>query len=108
MKKTFANNQFFTQGSTFGSTSTLELNNVEKPLGKIEDLSVEVARSSAHGASLGATFSAVGLKGSDPINKENDSVSNDAVKAVAYGSTIGSILGAAASGNGDSSSSTGC
>ena len=92
---------FSAQGSTFGSTSTLELNNVEKPLGKIEDLSVEVARSSAHGASLGATFSAVGLKGSDPINKENDSVSNDAVKAVAYGSTIGSILGAAASGNGD-------
>ena len=43
----------------------------------------------------------MGLKGSDPINNENDSVSNDAVKAVAYGSTIGSILGAAASGNGD-------
>ena len=92
---------FSAQGSTFGATSTLELNNIEKPQGKIEDLSVEVARASSHGASLGAVFSTVGLKSSDPVNKENDTPSNDAVKAVTYGSTIGAILGASESGNGD-------
>ena len=50
---------------------------------------------------LGAVFSTVGLKSSDPVNKENDTPSNDAVKAVTYGSTIGAILGASESGNGD-------
>ena len=35
------------------------------------------------------------------MNKENDTPSNDAVKAVTYGSTIGAILGASESGNGD-------
>jgi hypothetical protein len=92
---------FSAQGATFGATSTLELNNIEKPQGKIEDLSVEVARSSSHGASLGATFAVVGLKSADPLSNENDSLTKKTVNAVTYGSTIGSILGASESGNGD-------
>ena len=92
---------FSAQGSTYGATSTLELNNIEKPQGKIEDLSVEVARSSSHGASLGATFAVVGLKSTDPLSNENDSLTKKTVNAVTYGSTIGSILGASESGNGD-------
>ena len=92
---------FSAQGSTYGATSTLALNNVEKPQGLTEDLSVEVARSSSHGSSLGALFSTVSLKNGDPILNENDVTSIDSVKAVTYGSTIGSILGASESGNGD-------
>lgn len=92
---------FSAQGSTYGATSTLALNNIEKPQGLTEDLSVEVARSSSHGSSLGALFSTVALKKGDPISNENDLTTIDSVKAVTYGSTIGSILGASESGNGD-------
>ena len=92
---------FSAQGSTFGATSTLALNNIQKPEGLTEDLSVEVARSSSHGSSLGALFSTVALKNGDPISNENDLTTIDSVKAVTYGSTIGSILGASESGNGD-------
>ena len=92
---------FSAQGATYGATKTLALNNVEKPQGLTEDLTVEVARTSSHGSSLGATFAAVGLKSANPVTNENDTVSNKSVQAVAYGATIGSILGASESGNGD-------
>ena len=84
-----------------GQQALLALNNIEKSSqGLTEDLSVEVARSSSHGSSLGALFSTVGLKNGDPILNENDLTTIDSVKAVTYGSTIGSI-GASESGNGD-------
>ena len=92
---------FSAQGSTFGATSTASLTNFVKPDGLFEDLSVEVARTSSHGASLGATFTSVSIKDSDPQNNENDIISEKTAKAVAYGATIGSILGASESGNGD-------
>ena len=47
------------------------------------------------------SFSTVALKNGDPISNENDLTTIDSVKAVTYGSTIGSILGASESGNGD-------
>ena len=92
---------FSAQGATYGATKTLELNNVEKPQGLTEDLTVEVARASSNGSSFGATFSSVGLKNAKPITNENDVISTKATQAVAYGATIGSILGASVSGNGD-------
>ena len=92
---------FSAQGATYGATKTLALNNVEKPQGLTEDLTVEVARTSSHGSSLGATFAAVGIKSANPVTNDNDTVSNKSVQAVAYGATIGSILGASESGNGD-------
>jgi hypothetical protein len=92
---------FSAQGASYGATSTLALNNVEKPQGLTEDLTVEIARTSSHGSSLGATFTTVGIKGGNPVTNENDNISNKTVQAVAYGATIGSILGASESGNGD-------
>lgn len=92
---------FSAQGASYGATSTLALNNVEKPQGLTEDLTVEIARTSSHGSSLGATFTTVSIKGGNPVTNENDNISNKTVQAVAYGATIGSILGASESGNGD-------
>ncbi|MEC8044446.1 MAG: hypothetical protein VX130_07640 [Verrucomicrobiota bacterium] len=91
------------EGSSFGSTTVLELNNVDKPPESTEDVSVEIARASAHGSTLGASFEIVALtEDANPEDKSYDSETISAVEAAAYGSTYGSIVGASLSGETDS------
>ena len=97
------------EGSAYGSTTVLELNDVKDrdPINGMsvdtEHISVEIARASAHGSTLGATFEIVALtEEANPDDKSYDPKTIQAVEAAAYGSTYGSIVGATDGGESDS------
>ena len=97
------------EGSAYGSTTVKLLNYVKDrdPVNGIsvdtEHISVELARASAHGSTLGATFEIVALtEEANPEDKSYDPKTIQAVEAAAYGSTYGSIVGATDGGESDS------
>ena len=90
------------QGASLGSTTVLVLNSVENTEGLTESPTVEIARGSAHGATLGAAFEIIALTGSDPVGKSYDRETIASIQAASYGSTYGAILGASEGGESDS------
>ncbi len=93
---------FSAQGASLGSTTVLVLNSIENTEGLTESPTVEIARASAHGATLGASFETIALTGSDPVDKSYDRQTIASIQAASYGSTYGVILGASESGESDS------
>jgi hypothetical protein len=90
------------QGASLGSTTVLVLNSVENTEGLTESPTVEIARGSAHGATLGASFETIAITGSDPVDKSYDRETIASIQAASYGSTYGVILGATEGGESDS------
>ena len=82
---------FTAQGSASGSTSAKNLGNVDSS--KTESIEVAVARQTAVGSSLGATFEPTVLLGLRPDIRSRDSQTIDHLEAAAFGSTYGAILG---------------
>ena len=78
------------EGSAYGSTTVLELNDIKDrdPINGMsvdtEHISVEIARASAHGSTLGATFEIVALtEEANPDDKSYDPKTIQAVEAAA-------------------------
>ena len=82
---------FTAQGSASGSTSAKNLGNVDSS--KTESIEVAVARQTAVGSSLGATFEPTVLLGLRPDIRSRDTQTIDHLEAAAFGSTYGAILG---------------
>lgn len=82
------------QGAAEGSTSVLELNNVDKSQESTEDVVVQVARASAHGSSLAASFGMAALDNARPDTLSYDRGTIAAVESASYGSAYGAITGA--------------
>ena len=82
---------FTAQGSASGSTSAKNLGNVAST--KTESIEVAVARQSAVGSSLGATFEPTVLLGLRPDIRSRDTQTIDHLEAASFGSTYGAILG---------------
>lgn len=82
------------RGAAEGSTNILELNNVDKSKEATEDVVVQVARASAHGSALAATFGMAVLDGARPDTLSYDRKTIAAVESASYGSSYGAISGA--------------
>jgi len=85
-------------GAAEGSTQVLELNNVDRSQGMPEDVVVQVARASAHGAALAASFGMAALNDAKPDSLSFDRKTIAAVESATYGSTFGAITGATKNG----------
>ena len=82
------------QGAAEGSTNVLALNNVDKSQGATEDVVVQVARASAHGSALAATFGVAALDNARPDTISYDRKTIAAVESASFGSAFGAITGA--------------
>jgi hypothetical protein len=86
------------RGAAEGSTQVLELNNVDRSQGVSEEVVVQVARASAHGAALAASFGMAALNDAKPDSLSFDRKTIAAVESATYGSTFGAITGASKNG----------
>ena len=100
---------FTAQGSGFGSLSAENLSLVNSET--TESIDVSVARKTALGAALGASFEPTVLLSLDPAGNSREKNTVDHLTAASFGSTFGSILGiqentdfALAKSNGDQNS----
>ena len=85
---------YSSQGVNKGGILAANLSQVDKPQGVTEQFEIEVARSLAHGAAMGALFQIVGLlDDSMPDKRTYDVETINAVESVTYGSTFGAITG---------------
>ena len=85
---------YSSQGVNKGGILAANLSQVDKPQGVTEQFEIEVARSLAHGAAMGAIFQIVGLlDDSMPDKRTYDVETINAVESVTYGSTFGAITG---------------
>ena len=85
---------YSSQGVNKGGILAANLSQVDKPQGVTEQFEVEVARSLAHGAAMGAIFQIVSLlDDSMPDKRTYDVETINAVESVTYGSTFGAITG---------------
>ena len=82
------------RGAAEGSTNVLELNNVDKSQDATEDVVVQIARASAHGSTLAATFGVAVLDGAHPDSLSYDKKTISAVESASHGATFGAISGA--------------
>lgn len=82
------------QGSAEGSTNVLALNNVDKSQGATEDVVVQIARASAHGSALAATFGMAALDNARPDTLSYDRKTIAAVESASFGASYGAIIGA--------------
>lgn len=89
------------QGAAEGSTNVLELNNVDKSQEATEDVVVQVARASAHGSSLAASFGMSALDEAKPDKLSYDRKTIAAVESASYGSAYGAIIGSINNGTPD-------
>ena len=89
------------QGAAEGSTNVLELNNVDKSQEATEDVVVQVARATAHGSSLAASFGMAALDNARPDTLSYDRSTIAAVESASYGSAYGAITGAIKDGTPD-------
>ena len=81
-------------GAAEGSTNVLALNNVDKSEGATEDVVAQIARASAHGSALAATFGVAALDNAKPHTLSYDRKTIAAVESASYGSAFGAITGA--------------
>ena len=81
-------------GAAEGSTNVLALNNVDKSQGATEDVVVQVARASAHGSALAATFGVAALDNARPDTLSYDRKTIAALESASFGSAFGAITGA--------------
>jgi hypothetical protein len=85
---------YSSQGVNKGGILATNLSQVDKPQGVTEQFEIEIARSLAHGAAMGAIFQVVGLlDDSMPDKRTYDVETISAVESVTYGSTFGAITG---------------
>ena len=89
------------KGAAEGSTNVLELNNIDKSQNATEDVVVQIARASAHGSALAATFAMSTLDGAKPDTLSYDRKTISAVESATYGATYGAISGAIKNGVSD-------
>lgn len=82
------------RGAAEGSTNVLELNNVDKSQDATEDVVVQIARASAHGSTLAASFGMAVLDGARPDTLSYDKKTIAAVESASYGASFGAISGA--------------
>jgi len=82
---------FTAQGSALGTTNSQNLQYVETT--KTEGIEVSIARQSAVGSSLGASFEPTVLLGLRPDIRSRDSQTIDHLAAASFGSTYGALLG---------------
>ncbi len=82
---------FTAQGSAIGSTNSLNLGDVETS--KTESIEVSVARQSAVGSSLGASFEPSVLLGLRPDLRSRDTQTINHLEAASFGATYGALLG---------------
>lgn len=83
---------FTAQGSAFGSISSPELSGI-KNKNLTESIDVGIARQSALGSAIGATFEPTVLLGLRPDLRNKDPQTIDHLSAAAFGATYGAILG---------------
>ena len=89
------------KGAAEGSTNVLELNNIDKSQNATEDVVVQIARASAHGSALAATFAMSTLDGAKPDTLSYDRKTISAVESATFGATYGAISGAVKNGVSD-------
>ena len=79
------------QGSAYGSTNANNLALVQSD--SIETIDIGVARQSALGSAMGATFEPTVLLGLNPAQSSNEKDTIDHLTAASFGATFGAILG---------------